>query len=168
MGRKSTKENKKIYQICRENTGWTREKASDRMECISPDRIEKIESGKSLPHPDEILVMADCYKAPQLCNYYCSHECPIGQQYVPEVKLKDLSQIVLEMLASLNSLNREKDRLIEITVDGSISEDEYQDFIKIREQLSNISLSVDALSLWVEQTIAEGKIDRSLLEGTRP
>ena len=118
MGRKSTKENKNIYQISREEAGFTREAAAELLEFISSDRIEKIENEKSLPHPDEILAMADCYKNPTLCNYYCSHECPIGQEYVPEVKLKDLSQITLEMLASLNSLEKEKMRLVEITVDG--------------------------------------------------
>lgn len=117
MGRKSTKENKNVYQTSRESLGLTREAAAEKLEFLSADRIEKIESEKSLPHPDEILAMADCYKNPSLCNYYCSHECPIGQECVPEVQMKDLSQITLEMLASLNTLNRDKDRLIEITVD---------------------------------------------------
>ena len=94
MGKRSTKENKNIYQLYREEAELTREKASEKMEYISADRIEKIESEKSYPHPDEILVMADCYKKPNLCNYYCSHECPIGKEFVPEVRLKDLSQIV--------------------------------------------------------------------------
>lgn len=164
MGKKSIKENKNIYQLSREKLELTREKASEKMEFISADRIEKIESEKSLPHPDEILIMADCYKAPDLCNYYCSHECPIGQEKVPEIKLKNLSQIVLEMLASLNAVDKEKNRLIEITVDGEISEDEMQDFVSIKNQLDKISRSVDALQLWVDKTIADGKIDKSLLE----
>ena len=54
----------------------------------------------TLPHPDEVLVMAEKYKQPSLCNYYCANQCPIGQEYVPEIKVKDLSQIVLEMLAT--------------------------------------------------------------------
>lgn len=164
MGKKSIKENKNIYQISRENLELTREKASERMAYISADRIEKIESEKSLPHPDEILAMAECYKAPDLCNYYCSHECPIGQEKVPELKIKDLSQIVLEMLASLNAVDKEKNRLIEITVDGEITEDEISDFVAIKNQLDKISLSVDTLQLWIEKTIADGKIDKSLLE----
>ena len=107
MGRKSTKENKNIYQISREEQNLTREAAASLMEFISSDRIEKIENEKSYPHPDEILAMADCYKNPSLCNYYCSHECPIGQDSVPEITLKDLSQIVLETLASLNAMEKE-------------------------------------------------------------
>ena len=160
MGRKSTKENKNIYQTSREAADLTREAASELLEFISSDRIEKIENEKSLPHPDEILAMADCYKNPSLCNYYCSHECTIGQEYIPEVKFKELSQITLEMLASLNSLEKEKNRLIEITVDGEISDDEMHDFEKIQEQLSQISLAIDSLQLWVQKAIADGKIAR--------
>lgn len=158
MGRKSTKENKNIYQISRETMELTRDGAAELLEFISADRIEKIESEKSIPHPDEILAMADCYKNPSLCNYYCSHECPIGQEYVPEVKIKELSQITLELLASLNSLEKEKTRLIEITVDGVISDDEMKDFEKIQEQLSEVSLVIDTLQLWVQKAIADGKI----------
>ena len=158
MGRKSTKENKNIYQLSREEAGLTREAAAEKMDYISADRIEKIEYEKSLPHPDEILVMADCYKNPALCNYFCSHECPIGQEYVPEVKIKELSQITLEVLASLNAIEKEKNRLIEITVDGEISEDEMQDFKMIQSRLSQIALAIDSLQLWVQKSIADGKI----------
>lgn len=105
------------------------------------------------------MAMADCYKNPSLCNYYCSHECPIGQEYVPEVKLKDLSQITLEMLASLNALEKEKNRFIEITVDGMISHDEKEDFERIQNQLAQISMAVDSLQLWVQKAVADGKIN---------
>lgn len=159
MGRKSTKQNKNIYQTSREEAGYTRESAAELLEFISADRIEKIESERSLPHPDEILAMANGYKNPSLCNYYCSHECPIGQEYVPEVRFKELSQITLEMLASLNSMDKQKNRLIEITVDGQISEDELKDFEKIHEQLSQISMAIDSLQLWVQKAIADGRID---------
>ena len=116
MARVSTKENKNLYHRTRESLRLTREAASELLESITPERIEKIENERSLPHPDEVLVMAEKYKQPSLCNFYCANQCPIGQQYVPEVKVKDLSQIVLEMLASLNSMNKQKERLIEITV----------------------------------------------------
>lgn len=164
MGRRSTKENKNIYQISRENLGYSREAAAEKLQFISADRIEKIENEKTLPHPEEILVMADCYKNPSLCNYFCSHECPIGQEYVPEVKAKELSQITLEMLATLNTLVKEKERLIEITVDGEISEDEIADFVSIQKELEKMSLIIDSLNLWVSNTIASGKIDRKLID----
>lgn len=159
MGRVSTKENKNIYQLCREELKLTREKASDLLEIMAPERIEKIENEKSLPHPDEVLLMSEKYKKPNLCNYYCANQCPIGQQYVPEVKIKDLSQIILEMLASLNAVNKRKERLVEITVDGEVGDDEIEDFVYIQEELEHISIAVESLQLWTEQMIANGTID---------
>ena len=167
MGKKSVKKDKNIYQICREEMELTREKASELLETISADRIEKIESGKSLPHPDEVVRMSDCYKMPNLCNQFCAKECPIGQEYVPEITMKDLSQITLEMLASLNSVEKKKDRLIEIVADGKIDEDEYKDFVAIQDELEKISLAVEALQLWVEKAIDENGIDPEKLEAAR-
>ena len=159
MARVSTKENKNLYWQAREAMGLSREAASEVLETIPPERIERIENEKFLPHPDEVLLMAERYKAPMLCNYYCSNQCPIGQQYVPEVQAKELSAIVLEMLASLNSMNRLKERLIEITVDGKITGDEIEDFIYIQEELERISIAVETLQLWSEQMLATGAID---------
>ena len=159
MARVSTKENKNIYHKTRESLQLTREAASELLESITPERIEKIENERSLPHPDEVLVMAEKYKQPSLCNFYCANQCPIGQQYVPEVKIKDLSQIVLEMLASLNSMGKQKERLIEITVDGKITGDELEDFIYIQEELERISIAVETLQLWSERMLATGAND---------
>ncbi len=159
MARVSTKENKNIYHLTRESLKLTREAASELLESIPPERIEKIENERSLPHPDEVLTMAEKYKQPSLCNYYCANQCPIGQEYVPEIKVKDLSQIVLEMLASLNSMNKQKERLIEITVDGKVTGDELEDFIHIQEELERISIAVETLQLWSERMLATGVID---------
>ena len=159
MGRASTKENKNIYQITREALELSREKASELLETIPPERIEKIENERIIPHPEDILAMAKGYKAHHLCNYYCSQQCPIGQQYVPEIKIKDLSQIVLEMLASLNSMQRQTERLIDISADGVIDNDELKDFIRIQKELEKISITVETLQLWAEQMLATGKID---------
>ena len=164
MARKSTKENKNIYQRIREGLGLTREDASDLLVTMSPERIEKIESERSMPHPDEVLLMSDKYKQPMLCNYYCANQCPIGQQYVPEIKIKDLSQIVLETVASLNAMQRQKERLIEITMDGKISGDELADFVPIQEELEKISIAVETLQLWCERMLDNGVIDRTQYE----
>ena len=159
MARTSTKKDKNIYQLRREELGLSREKASTLLETIPPERIERIESGKFSVNPDEVVLMAEKYQAPQLCNYYCANQCEIGKQYVPEIKIKDLSQIVLEMLASLNSVKKRQERLIEITADGKIEADEVGDFIKIQDELEKISITVETLQLWSEQKIASGDID---------
>ena len=159
MARRSTKENKTIYQKIREKLSFTREEASALLESMSPERIEKIENERSLPHPDEVLLMSDRYKEPSLCNYFCANQCPIGMQYVPEIKAKDLSQIVLETLASLNTMQKRQERLIEITVDGKISGEELEDFVHIQDELEKISIAVETLQLWCERMMDTGAID---------
>ena len=57
MARASTKDNKNIYFRLRDELGLSREKASELLETIPPERIERIENEKALAHPDEILVM---------------------------------------------------------------------------------------------------------------
>ncbi len=159
MARVSSKKDKNIYQQARERLDLSREGASELLEWISPERIERIENEKSNPNPDEVLQMSDKYKLPGLCNYYCANQCSIGQEYVPEVKTKELSQIVLELLASLNAMNSKRERFIEITVNGKIDDAEIEDFVHIQEELERISVTVETLQLWSERMIANGIID---------
>ena len=154
MGRASTRQNKTPYQLAREELGLSRERAAELLETIPAERIERIESERSLPRPDEVLRMAQRYKKPSLCNAYCARACPIGQEYVPEIKPKELPAIVLEMLATLNTLDR-------ISADGSIDPDELADFLRIQRELEQISRTVEALQLWAEKMMADGRIDRA-------
>ena len=59
MGKQSTRENKNIFQQCREAQGLTREKASENMVGVSASRIEKIEYDLQEPTPYDIIQMAD-------------------------------------------------------------------------------------------------------------
>ena len=150
MPRRSTRENKTVYQLSRERAGLTREAAAERMVFLTAARIEKIESERSAPHPEEVLAMAEAYRDPLLRNRYCTQECPIGKRYVPRAEEKSLSQITLEMVVTLNELMRDRDRLMEITVDGTISGEEERDFRGIRENLDRMSSAIESLKLWVD------------------
>ena len=70
MGRRSTKENKTIWQTTREDLGLTREKAGELIPGFSPERIEKIENGRTQIQPEDVMLLAEYYKVPSLRNYY--------------------------------------------------------------------------------------------------
>lgn len=150
MGKRSVRENKNVYQLAREAEQLTREAAAEKMVFVSDDRIEKIETGKSLPHPDEVIAMAECYRYPKLLNLYCTTSCPIGAKTQLEIPEEDLGHIVLALLNDLNHLDKQKDRLIEIASDGIVHEDEKEDFQAIRKLLEKISLRADMLNLWIQ------------------
>ena len=61
-------------------------------------------------------------------------------------------------------MQRKKDRLIEITVDGKITGDELADFVYIQEELEKISIAVETLQLWCERMLDTGVIDRQQYE----
>ena len=71
---------------------------------------------------------------------------------------------MLETIASLNAMQKKKERLIEITVDGHISGDELADFVYIQEELEKISIAVETLQLWCERMLDNGIIDRKQYE----
>ena len=159
MGKRSTKENKTVYQQSRERCALSREAASERLEFVSADRIEKIESGKSVPHPDEVLQMERGYGDPALSNYYCTHECPIGMKYVEKAELKELPQLTVELLSALNAMEEEKNGLIDISVDGRVSDTERTQFNVILKKLAALDRSIRGMRIWIEHALYTGKME---------
>lgn len=155
MGKKSVKDNKNIYQQAREELKLTRAAVADKSDgLLSESRIEKIESGALNAHPEDVILMADVYNKPELCNYFCTNECQIGKKYVPMVEsVHELPHIAMGLLSNLNSLNRDKERLIDIAADGVITSDEREDFDLFLKHLTEMSMTIEALKLWVEKTI---------------
>ena len=109
-------------------------------------------------------MMAEAYRAPGLCNYYCSQECVIGKGRTPRVESKELVQIVVETLNGLRRLNQYRDRLLEIAEDGEVSRDEYEDFGEIRDELDRLQLAVSTLQLWIEERLAQGELEEAASE----
>jgi len=155
MPKRSVRENKNIWQLAREEAGLTRAEASQKTGFLSESVIEKIEYGENTPSADEVAALAKAYRHMELCNLYCARECAIGKNSVREIPLSGLSDIVLSMLDSLNHLEQEKNRLIEITADGTVSKEEREDFERIRDLTERMSLTAQALRLWVEQNSAD-------------
>lgn len=161
MGKRSVRENKNIYQLSREGRDMTREEASEALVFLSPERIEKIESGKSAPHPDEVLAMERAYRNPELSNWFCTHECPIGMKYEQEVRLQSLAQVTVETLAALNAMDEEKNRLIAISVDGRVGDAEREDFDRILGKLGALDRAIRSMQIWLEHARQTGKIDEA-------
>ena len=161
MGKRSVKEHKNVYQQSREACELSREAASERLQYVSADRIEKIESGRSAPHPDEVLLMEQGYGNPELSNYYCTHECPIGMKYEQAVSLKELPQLTVELLSALHAMEEEQNRLIDISVDRRVNDFERKQFDVILSKLAALDRSIRGMRIWIEHAIYTGKIDEA-------
>ena len=91
----------------------------------------------------------------------------IGDRYVPEIEVSELSTIILETIASLNEINPLTSRLIQIARDGKITDDEIKDFAYISQKLDEVSLAIDSLNLWVDKTASEKNINIGLLNAEK-
>lgn len=158
MGKKASKAVGNMYYDARSeaaenNSNFTsREGASDILH-IERTRLANIELGNIMPYPEEVKCMAKAYNTPELCNYYCANECPIGQDSVQEVKMDDFDRLSLKVLGSLKDIDYIRTTLIDISEDGVISADEQDAFNDIIESLEKISTSANALKLWAEKNI---------------
>ena len=50
-----------IYIEVRNSLGLSREKASELLETISPEKIERIENEKQLPSPEDVMISEETY-----------------------------------------------------------------------------------------------------------
>lgn len=154
MGKISTKKNKSIYQLAREDKGFSRGKAADEMESygVTEHRLYRLENGETIIQPADVLAMSRVYNQPELRNYYCTRECPIGKLDTPQVKMNSsIHELLVSMLLSLEAINADKIRLIEILSDGKINSDEAKEFEQVKEKLEQISMAVESLQLWCDR-----------------
>ena len=83
----------------------------------------------------------------------------IDSQDIISAEIEGIKEITVEMLASLASLDEQKVRFLQIARDGMVDDTELEDFVQIQKELEQISMAVEALQIWSERMIAEGKID---------
>lgn len=155
------KETGTLYLARRKALGWSREYASEQLG-ISDDKLERIENGKQLPNPQDVLIMSDVYQSPELCNYFCSRFCEIGQLYVPKVPDTELPGIILRLMASIYETRDIEKLLVKITADEIIDETEIADLARAQYTLEQLSIMIEALQLCVERKIDRGEIPKEI------
>ena len=148
-----------LYTEVRNKLGLSREKASELLETISPEKLETIENEKQMTTPEDVMIMAEKYSEPSIKNYYCANQCPMGQHYVPRIEFDDLEKTVLKLVASLNAINAKKDQLIEIASDGVVHDYELASFVNIQNELEKLSFALSKMEVWTEKMMSSGAID---------
>lgn len=117
---------------------------------IERTRLIAIEKGQKLPYPEEVARMARVYDAPELCDGYCTGQCPIGKGEKP-LLYQDLNQISTQLLASLYFLQNANDMIFSVLEDGTIAPEEREAFRKALELLEKVSYGTRSLKLWAKK-----------------
>lgn len=113
---------------------------------ISRDSIAEYELDLCKVVPvDKVIIMADGYNAPELLNYYCSHECPIGRDMPTEVRPIEL--VTLKLINTLENSEIMRKSLLNIAEDGVISGDEKVKFDEIMKYFEKVEKTIHELKL---------------------
>lgn len=158
MGRNPTKAAGNIYCQCRKEAAKmidklnSREGASEAL-FLSVSTLTDYELDNTRPPVETVVRMADLYHTPELLNYYCTHDCPIGRRNVPRLEVSDLDRLTVKLIAAFRQGRNIQDVLLEITEDGVITENEKPKLESVLRYLDNITQVAGELRLWVAKNL---------------
>ena len=118
---------------------------------IDRKRLQRIEIGTLNPYPEEVMLMADAYHAPELMNFYCTSACPIGQKIVPKAELRELDRLTIKFLNALERIKGADKSLLAIAADGKLTPDEIPAMEELLEAIKAISAVGYELEIFKEK-----------------
>lgn len=163
MGRDATKAAGNVWYEARMNAAKyderlrSREGAAERLG-MSTSSVADAELGLTKFMPvEKALMMAECYNAPHLLNFYCLNECPIGSNRPLSDEDLDIDRVTVRLLKSLrvSQLEEIKDTLLDIAEDGVISDDEKPELQEVMEYLNKLAKVLSELQT-ISQRVLKG------------
>lgn len=157
MGRGATKaKGNRWFEARIEAAKWnerlsSRAGAADEMG-LSEDAVKSAELGlyKAMPVENAVL-MADCYGAPELKNYYCLFECPIGKDHAISTEVNNIDRLTVKTLKvlRLSDLESFKERMLDVSADGKVDKDELDELEECAAYLDDVAKIASELKILV-------------------
>jgi len=161
MGSRPIKAGENIYFRCRKAAAKyddrlnSREGAAEQLG-LSVSSLADYELGNTKVVPvDKVVLMADCYNAPELLPYYCREVCPIGAGHAP-IELRELDRLVIRLSNALGKVPNIKETLLDIADDGVVTEHERPLFDDVMDALEAISNYTQELKIWAQKKLQKG------------
>lgn len=158
MSRNPTKAADNSFCIARKKAAAFNDKLNSRegaAEVLGLDRtrLARIELGSLTPYPEEVLLMADGYNAPELLNHFCCEVCPIGCRSQQKLETAELDHLVLKFVNVFRKGDKFKDLLLDITEDGAIDAGERPQLEEVLAYLDNVTKMAGEMKLWAERNL---------------
>lgn len=132
----------------------SRESAAE-IVCIERTRLANIELGNIYPHPEEVNLMESAYNAPELPNFYCSQQCPLGCGRVDKLSPRNLESAALKMERVTWDIDEITREISNIAEDGQITPEERPTFEKNLDKLRAVKKSIEELILVAEKQTSD-------------
>lgn len=148
-----------IYFKCRKQAALSNDRLNSRGGAaeylgISESSLTHYELGitKNIP-ADVVVTMAELYNAPELKNYYCRNECPIGKNLPVATEETPIALATVHLLENLNpdTIKQYSNELIKIASDGKVSPDEALQLGELLDALDKITQAASELRILAEK-----------------
>lgn len=151
---------KTVYKICREQAGYTQERAAELLHC-SVRTLCRYESGEIVPPNDIVTAMAGLYNNTYVVFAHVRDSSEIAAQFIPEIVPCGIQTAAMRCFNRIAQfMSRRPDlRLMEIAEDGLIDESEQQDLDQILADLSELIKVFTEVRLAARQGIGQAGQD---------
>ena len=118
---------------------------------IDRTRLARIELGTTVPYPEDILMMADTYNAPELMNHFCTHECPIGKKMIPQAEIMQLDRLTIKILNAVDGVKDIGVTMRLIADCGRVTKEEVPKLEEILNALNRVSKVATEMQIWMQK-----------------
>ncbi len=162
MPKIATKASNNEFYIARINASSCNDKLGSREGAseetgIDRTRLARIELGSLNPYPEEVLMMADTYNAPELANLYCSRMCPLGKKTVPPAEMRTIDRLTIRIITALGEAKEIREAILEIAEDGVVTPDETEKVLEVAAALKQIQVAAQEMQIWVEKNLISNR-----------
>lgn len=136
----------------------TRAGAAEHLDGVTADSLKKYELDITRPPNIVVALMADAYNAPELRQWYCTNECPLGKdcREIPEMPAERALIRLQNSVQEMEQLTRQLSLIME---DGAVDEAERQVIPQLREKLLEFRRRTDENLAMLERAARSGKFD---------
>lgn len=134
----------------------TRAGAVDYLPGVTEDSLKKYELDINRPPNTVVALMADAYNEPELRQWYCVNECPLGKdcREIPEMPAERALIRLQNSVYEMEQLTRQLSLLME---DGTLDEDEKGTVPQLRDRLLEFRRRADENLAVLERAAKIGK-----------
>lgn len=136
----------------------TRAGAIDFLPGVTEDSLKKYELDITRPPNVVVALMADAYNEPELRQWYCVNECPLGKD-CREIPKMPAERALLRLQNSAYDMEELTKQLSQIMDDGKVSESERPLIPQIRDRLLEFRRRADENLAALEKAARIGKFD---------
>lgn len=118
---------------------------------ITEDSLKKYELGIVKPPNDVVALMADAYNEPELRNWYCANECPLGRD-TQEIEFTVPEHTAIRLYNAITGIQQGVTTLFHILDGGEIKQDDLSAmseaktlFIESKKRLDEVLVMIEKI-----------------------